>query len=265
MARKRDRYGRFLKGGGGSKRRGRPKTKTIVKYRTRNPEVFVNPAPSRGRRAYQYGRQTIGGINIGSAFKSMFPLLLGALAAKAAAQKLGDKGKEGQNWSYKEYGFALLGGFVMAVAVSMIFKAKGTTAQKVMEGAFMIVGYKIFINEIASEHEALRAWFEGDNDAYPLEGYSQDAYPSDVMEGYKPGDMYQAKDGETYVLGDDNYWRPISESHRTPVFSGFGQAVKPVDPTMGSFGQAVRPVDPTMGSFGQSMLEDFRRAYSTVM
>lgn len=243
--RARNKKGQFKKGGGGGGGgRKRGKTKTIIKYRTRNPAK-----KSRGGRAATYGKRTLAGINIGAAFKATFPLLLGALAAKFAAKKFTEGGADDQNWTWKNYGFGLLGGFIAAVASSAIFKSRGNTAQRVMEGAFLLIGYKIFINEIAAEHDTLESWF----------GEDEDYYPQDTQAGANEGDVYQARDGENYVMGSDGYWRPVSEAHRTPLVGdgGMGQEVMPVDPTMGS---EVFPVDPTMGD---PVLDEFNKAYPT--
>lgn len=213
-----------------------------------------------------YARQTFLGINIFDAFKSTFPLLLGALSAKFAAKKFAPEdspGSEGDNWTWKNYGLALIGGFVAAWIGSAIFRGRRSIAQKIMEGAFLLTAYKIFTNEIAPANEYLESWFGEDEDYLPEMG--QDIYPTDIMEGTnneleaRPGDIWQAQGGEQYVMGSDGAWRPIGEGHRIPQFTdGVGDDVQPVDPTMGD---DVQPVDPTMGGMGQ-VVSAFKRKYS---
>ena len=223
------------------RRRRRHVATTAITHRRRNP--------SRAARALSYGGSTIAGINIGGALKSSLPLLVGALAAKFAAKKFtADDGSEGANWTWKNYGFSLLGGFVAAVATSAIFKSRAGAAQRVMEGAFLITGYKIFVNEIAAQNSTLQAWFSADEQPSMI---GQDAGQVPVQAGA----IVHGQDGQPYVMGQDGMWRPISEAHRLPAGQYYGDAVVPVRADMGD---AVVPVRADMGD---DLASRFKAAY----
>jgi hypothetical protein len=235
----------------------------VIKRRRRN-DPDPNPRRRRRRRAKnptaitrravgRYAAGTLGGINIGGAFKNTLPLVVGALAAKFSAKKFTkDDGSEGANWTWKNYGFGLLGGFIAAAITQMIFKARAGASQKVMEGAFLLTAYKIFVNEIASQGDTLSAWFS--EDETPLLPVGQD---SQAQVPVVAGTIAQAADGQNYVMGQDGMWRPISEEHRLPV--AYGDNVVPVRPEMGGFGDNVVPVRPEMG---EDLAAQYRAAYS---
>jgi hypothetical protein len=252
------------------KRKAKKRGETMpVRKRRRNEP---NPNPRRRRRRYAattaithtrrrrnptgaqvaaYGRGTLAGINVGGALKSSLPLLVGALAAKFAAKKFtADDGSEGANWTWKNYGFSLLGGFVAAVATSAIFKSRLGAAQKVMEGAFLITGYKIFVNEIASQNATLNAWFSADEPPLML---GQDQAPVGQLP-VQPGAIVQGDDGQPYVMGQDGMWRPVSEDHRLPA-GYYGDSVVPVRADMGDGTVPVR------ADMGEDLAAKFKRAY----
>lgn len=210
------------------KRRAPAKTKTIIRYRTKKN-------PTRKKRAVRAVGRSIGGINIGAAAKGTLPMLIGALAAKFSAKKFADGGGEGENWTWKNYGLGLLGGFLAAFGTSAIFGGKKVTAQEVMKGAFLLTAYKVFTNEIAPQNSTLEAWFSGDEDAALPEWYGQ---PEEAG-----GNVLYQPDGAAYIQGADGNYHPANDSHRTPQFA---DGVVPVDPAMG-FGDGVVPVDPSMG------------------
>lgn len=152
-----------------------------------------------------YAGRTLAGINIFGAVKSGVPLLFGALCAKFAAKKFAEGGSESDNWTYKNYLLALAGGFVAAFGTSAILK-KRAAAQKVFEGALLLVGYKIFTGEIAPKNASLESWFgQTDFDPYGSLG---------AVNGI--GDIWQSG-SSNYVRGVDGYWRPADESHRLPA------------------------------------------------
>ena len=227
--RKRNKDGTFRKSPKRKSGGSRSKTKTVVRYREKK-----NPTKKRraARRVGTTAKGLFGAVNPVGAAVNTIPLLVGALAAKFAAKKFADGGEDDSNWTWKNYGFALLGGFVVSLAAGAIFKSKKGVAQKVMEGAFMLTAYKVFINEIAAKNDSLDTWF-GDDPMVDLPELSS-------------GDIVD----EEYVYGDGGYL-PINESHRLPMV---GDAVVPVDP---SLGQLV-PVNPTMGAPAM----DFSRGYA---
>jgi hypothetical protein len=145
-------------------------------------------------------RGSILGVNMMGAVKSGVPLLFGALIAKFTAKKFADGGGEMDNWTWKNYSLGLVGGLVAAFATGAILK-KRAAAQKVFEGALLLVGYKLFTNDIATQNPTLESWF-GANDFDPYGSLS------DGM-----GDIWQSG-SSNYVRGVDGYWRPADESHR---------------------------------------------------
>jgi len=184
--------------------------------------------------------------------------LVGALAAKFAAKKFSDDpATEGDNWTWKNYGLGMLGGFVAAVATKMIFRAKAATTENVLAGAMLLMAYKCFVYEVAPTNEYLDSWFSEDEDLY---------LPDSEVAGYlgeengEPGDLYQADD-DTYVMGQDRLWRSAEDTNRIAAddddYVTIGQSM-PVDPTMGD---EVSPVDPSMGYMGD-ILNEFNKAYA---
>lgn len=253
-----------------AKRRKRRKTaapKTIVRYRTKKN-------PSRAKRALAaakgFGAQTIAGINLGGALKGTIPLLLGALAAKFAAKKFTDGGADNESWTWKNYAFSLLGGFVTAFGAQAIFKTKPGTTQKIFEGAMLLTAYKVFINEIVPQNASMQTWF-GEDDALPdydgVGAYGQPDYYRQMYgqadmgpEAFLPapagiGNIYQADDDD-YIQGGDGHWRPISESHRIPnaMRGGYG-ATQPMDPVSAQMGatEALQPPNAQLGEADESL------------
>ena len=179
------------------KRRRKKTTQRKRTYRRRRN-------PSRARRAARYTRQTLGGINMMGAAKSMVPLVVGALAAKFAAKKFAPGGGEMENWNWKNYALAAVGGFIAAFGTSALLR-KRAAAQKVFEGALLLIGYKLFTNELAPMNQFTEAWFGQDTDVDP--------YMLGV--GATPGDIWAGNDVD-YVKGVDGAWRPMNEMHRLP-------------------------------------------------
>jgi len=165
--------------------------------------------PTRARRVVRYAKGTFAGIRIGDAAKATIPLLFGAVAAKFTAKKFAEGGAEADNWTWKNYLLCLLGGFVAAAGTSSILKSR-KSAQKVMEGAFLLAAYKFFTNELAPKSPTLEAWFGADDEFDPYAGY---------------GDIWQG--GETdYIQGVDGAWRPVDESHRLPQVAAYGDSLQ---------------------------------------
>lgn len=198
-----------------------------------------NPGRARryASRAYSAGRGILGGIHFMGAVKAAVPMLLGAIAAKFAAKKFAASGGELDNWSWKNYLLALAGGGVAAIATSAIIRGRGNIAQKVFEGAMLIVGYKIFTTELAPQNATLNAWFGS---------YGQLPYGAPEY-----GQIYQG-DQTDYITGADQFYRPVDESHRLPEMAGFGEEVVSPTPGMGGYGEEVVSPTPGMGSYGDA-------------
>mgnify|MGYP000739870988 CR=1 FL=1 len=149
------------------------------------------------------GGRNILGVNMFGAVKSGVPLLFGALCAKFAAKKFASGGGEMDNWTWKNYLLGLTGGLIAAFGTGAILR-KRAAAQKVFEGALLLVGYKLFTNDIATQNQTLESWFGADDDFDPY---------GDLSDGM--GDIWQSG-SSNYVRGVDGYWRPSDERHRLP-------------------------------------------------
>lgn len=168
--------------------------------------------PSKVKYVTRYATQTIAGIRMWSAAKSVIPMLLGAASAKFAAKRFTEGGAEGDNWTWKNYLFGLLGGTVAAIGTSALLK-RTNAAQKVFEGALLLTAYKFLTNEVAPQNPTLEAWFGEDEDIDPYEGVGQE------YEEY--GDIWRGEETD-YVQGFDGGWRPVDESHRLPAGDEYG-------------------------------------------
>jgi hypothetical protein len=164
----------------------------------------------------------LAGINVRSAAKSTIPLLFGAISAKFVAKRFADGGAETDNWTWKNYLLGLAGGFGAALITSSILKTR-VSAQKVMEGAFLLIGYKFFTNELAPKNATLEAWFGQDDDFDPYAG-------NDDYGDY--GDIWRGGE-QDFVRGLDGNWRPTDESHRLPEKAGYGDIMVDPDPRFG--------------------------------
>ena len=165
------------------------------------------------RRNPNGGRGSLLGVNMFGAVKSTVPLLFGALAAKFTAKKFASGGAESDNWTWKNHLLALTGGLVASFATGAILKKRGA-AQKVFEGALLLVAYKVFTGEIAPTNQSLESWFGADEDIDPYAGLGDGLGDFGEL-GDGIGDVWQAG-SSNYVRGVDGMWRPSDESHRRP-------------------------------------------------
>jgi hypothetical protein len=180
------------------------------------------------------------------AFRTAWPMLIGALAAKFAAKRfVTEPGGEGDDWTWKHYLFGLLGAGIAGVGTSAIFKGRAS-AQHVFQGGLLLMGYKFFINEVAAKNEKMSEWFSGEEEV------PEEALPEVSGQQMLPGSISWDERGKPYVLGADYTWKPIDESHRLPETAGMGQIV-PIQPGMGQ----LAPVQPSMGAD-----DEFTRAYA---
>lgn len=215
----------------------RTRTKTVVRYRTRKPaKRRRNPSRSRSGIA-----QTIAGVNLGGAVKNALPMLLGALAGKAAAKKFAAGGAESDNWTWANYLWALGGGLIAALGTSAIFKGKRAVSQRIFEGALLLTAYKFFTNDVAPRNSTLESWFGQDDDEARL--IESAAAAIDPYAGLF-GDITEAAEGDFQMLGQ----------HYVPS-STMGGVVQPAGPRLGGVVQQAGPrlgADPTTINFDQA-------------
>lgn len=168
-----------------------------------------NPSGGGSRRVKRYASRAGGfakgifaSLNIKETMKMALAGTVGALLTQFAAKKWGTTGGANENWGVKAYGMGALGGIVGAILADSVKKGSG---KYVLQGAFTLLAYKAFVNEVASKNETLGKYF-GENDEQMLLGQDEPEYLA--------GDVYTDSLGENYVLGTDGNWRPIDESHR---------------------------------------------------
>lgn len=213
------------------KRRAAPKTrtrtsrtKTVVRYRTRS-------APKKRRRnpsARRYAKQTLLGVNIPGAVKDALPMLLGALAGKAAAKKFALGGAEADNWTWANYLWCLGGSLIAAFGTQAIFKGKRGTAQKVFTGGMVLAAYKFFTNDIAPRNATLESWFGQDaQEARLIESAARSIDPYSGMFG----DVTEQPEGDFQMLGRG--YDPTMGQYIEPATARMGQYVEPATPGMG--------------------------------
>lgn len=211
-----------------TRRRAAPKTrtrtKTVVRYRTRRRRRR-NPS-----RAGVYARQTLAGVNIGGAVKNALPMLLGALAGKAAAKKFAAGGAEADNWTWANYLWCLGGGFIAALGTSAIFKGKRAVAQRIFEGALLLTGYKFFTNDVAPRNTTLESWFgQDEEEARLMESAAR------VIDPYAGlfGEVTEYPEGDFEMLGQHYVPASVLGQAVTPATARLGQIIEPATARLG--------------------------------
>jgi hypothetical protein len=227
----------------GGARRGRGRSRRSASIaRLHNPgfEDLIGNPPSRARRIARRGGQFLGSSGIAGAAKSMLPMLVGAIAAKIAQKKFGDKTEETGNWTWKDYLTGAAGTLVAGLGTKYLFKANPATSQKVLEGGFLILAFKLLTNELVPKSDTAKEWLgaEGGDDGIVLGGDDEGSWA-----GMDVGDLYESQDGQTYVLGADGFWRPWDSSNRAlppATAEGFGETLSPPG-RLGGFGETLSP------------------------
>jgi len=186
--------------------------------RTRRRKVRRNPAPrpagkwrSRARRAVSHARGFLGGTGIGGALRSLFPLTIGAMAAKIAQRKFGDKTSEDGNWTWKDYMLAAVGTGVVGLGSRYLLKINPNTSQKIIEGGLLLIAYKIITNELAPMNSTVKEWIGGPDEGVPI-GYM--GADEGSWQGFSIGDLYEDAYGRTFMLAEDGSWQNVAEDDR---------------------------------------------------
>lgn len=147
------------------------------------------------RRSYTRNPSAAGilsGTGIPGAAKSMLPMISGAMLAKLAQKRFGDKTHESSNWTWKDYAAGGIGSLVASIAARHLLRASAATSQKVLEGGLLILAFKAITQEIVPMSAAATSWLGEDG------------------EQYTAGDLYQTDEGETYLLGENGEWTDIT-------------------------------------------------------
>ena len=143
-------------------------------------------------------------------------------SARSVARSAGRRARAANdpNWEFKNY---LIGGASAFGAGMIAENIKRGTGQKVLEGGLALLAYKVLVNEVAPQNEWMAEQFGedefemmGEGDDYEAIFGAGDEYEAIFGEDdeYTEGDAYLGDDGETYILGGDGRWYPVSERHR---------------------------------------------------
>lgn len=203
-----------------TRRSAPPVARRIHRRARRNPTMS---APKNRRtwrkRAASTARGLIGSLQPLQTVKLAAQNLVGMLIVQFASRKFGGDSPGGSkdNWSKRNYLFGLLGAAAGAALADLVKKGTG---KHVLQGGLALIGYQLFVNEIAPQTPFLANNFGEDN----LLGFS--GYGADST-NYSPGDLALGDDGRQYLAGDDGYFRPVDESHRLmsgeDALLGFGE------------------------------------------
>ena len=217
---------------GGKKKKPAPtkKDKTMAKKKRKKSKAITkrrksNPSPKKlARRAGRRARMTLGGMKIGTALANTIPHVGGMMAAQWGAKKFSEGGGANDpNWEFRNY---LTGGAAAFAAGFLAENLRRGYGQKVLEGGLALLGYKLLVNEVAPQSEWMMEQFGeedefeavfGQDDEFIMMGETEEDEFEAVFgedDEYTEGDAYLADDGETYVMGQDGRWYPVSESHR---------------------------------------------------
>lgn len=237
------------------KKKSSKKRKT-TKKRRRNPSV-----KSAARRVGARAKERFLGMNIKGALSNTVPHVAGALAAKWMAKKFPgvDGGSDREDWEWSNY---LAGGFGGLLAGFLAENVKRGSGQKVLEGALTLMGYKLFVNEIAYRSEFLTEQFGQDEEEVVYLGEGVDA---------EEGDLLLGDDGQMYMMGADGYTRPVDERHRMlaaemarralaekAAGGGYGDVLAPPTPTLGD---ALARSTPTLGGMMDGRRDPYLAMY----
>jgi len=203
---KRDAGGKFMastkrsgSSGGGKKRRSTKKVFHVVS----NPVANPPKKRSYARRAAAAAGRGAGWLGLGAVARSILPMLAGAVAAKIVAKKFGSGADEdkGGGWDWKDYLIGGLGVVGASLLSRTLMRSSPATSQKILEGGFLILAYKILTQEIAPMSPTVKGWLGEANE-------------TGAEAGYQVGDLAEGADGEVYVLGQDYRWRPADSNNR---------------------------------------------------
>ena len=172
------------------------KGQSTMATKRKRPKKRRGPAkrgPGRSRRrAYTRNPSAAGilsGTSIPSAARSMLPMTAGALIAKVAQKRFGDKTSESGNWTWKDYVAGAIGTLAGSLAARHLLRSTAATQQKVLEGGLLILTFKLITQEIVPMSATAEEWLGNDGQTY------------------SPGDVYQTADGASYLLGADGMWK----------------------------------------------------------
>lgn len=225
---------------GGTKTRYR--TKTVTKWRTRNPA-----SKSRGYRAKARAKRGFAALDIGNALKGSIALVGGMIIAKVAVNKITSNGSETERWSWPNIATAALAGFLGAFILGAVFRLPQQTTRLVFMGGLALAVYKAFTCKVAPNWAWTTSWFGADEDINPAllgMGAEQevDIYAPVPVTGYGYGaEQYEVVDG--YGEGEDS--GEIGEDTQQMLTAmGYAGSLSPYNPAMGG---TLSPVSPEMG------------------
>ncbi len=222
---------------GGAKTRYR--TKTVTKWRTRNPAT----KSSRGYRAKSSAKRGFAALDIGNAFRGSIALVGGMVIAKVAVNKITSNGSETERWSWPNIATAALAGFLGAFILGAVFRLPQHTTRYIFMGGLALAAYKAFTCKIAPQWAWTTSWFGADEDVNPaLLGMGAegeiDIFAPVPVSGYG-AETYEVVDGygeESGEIGQD--------TNQMLTAMGYAGSLSPYNPAMGG---TLSPVSPEMG------------------
>ena len=219
------------RGGGKKKKRGkRTYTKTVTKWRTRNPA-------KRGRiHAKARARRGFAALDIGHAIRGSVALVGGMIIAKAAVNKITTGGSETALWSWPNIATAALSSFLAAFLIGAVFHVNINVTRYIFMGGLALALYKAFTTKLAPKWGWTNTWFGADEDINPaLLGAGGEI---DIYEPIKDigADTYEVVDG----YGQNEY----GQTNQMLQEMGFAGQLNPYNPAMGE----LSPYNPSMGA-----------------
>lgn len=241
---------RKRRAGAGRKRRASPiryrraastttRKRARRRYR-RNPEsesYEENPRPRRYRRTRAVAGRLFGGLNFRAGLKDALILGVGMFGAKFLAKRFSGGASEADpsTWSIRTYLQMGGGAILAAMAANLIRPGMG---QRVMEGGFALLLFKLIQNKLISQNETATNWL------------GMGASEADAGSG-----LLLDLDGSPYMLGPAGEELPLDESHRMPEgeeLEGYGDEESWADGTDYEYGEVLTEPGPL--GFGETLV-----------
>ena len=197
-------------------RRNPRRATTMARKKTRKRRAAPrrNPRRRTARRAISRVKSSFAGLNIKQALKNQIAIQLGMFGSKFFAKLFGPEATEEDPSTWDWTSFAKMG--AGAVATAFVAQTiKPGMGQKVLEGGFSAVIYKLIQNKLINGSEFGEKHFgieQSDDDPYIPDEYADLNGYGGYQDGYEPGDVEQDAAGNAYLLGDHGQWQQLPES-----------------------------------------------------
>lgn len=238
---------RKRRAGGGRKRRTSPiryrRAATTTRKRARrsyrrNPEseTYEGNPRRRYKRTRAVAGRLFGGLNFKQGLKDALILGFGMFGAKFLAKRFSGGASEADpsTWTIRTYLQMGGGAILAAMAANLLRPGMG---QKVMEGGFALLLFKLIQNKLIQQNATATSWL-GAAEVEPGSGLLLDL------------------DGSPYMLGPAGEELPLDESHRmSEGYEGFGEEESWADGygEEESWGESLVEPGP-LGRFGETLV-----------